>query len=104
MRVTSVPNPTISIPSPSLHRGRPSSSSTGLVITVRRRRSSPRLTVRYQALGFNGHDDEHFSKSSIKYWDKRHQNKFFKDRHYLDRTGDSTFPMIIQFLQMGRLF
>ncbi|KAF8401029.1 hypothetical protein HHK36_014332 [Tetracentron sinense] len=35
-----------------------------------------------------GSDSDHYQKNATKYWDnfyKRHDNKFFKDRHYLEK-------------------
>ncbi|KAL6972686.1 hypothetical protein U1Q18_026859 [Sarracenia purpurea var. burkii] len=65
-----------------------SSSIVGLgsIITVRRRLCYPMVTVRYRTL--------RFENGTSKYWDefyKRHQNKFFKDRHYLEKDWGKYF-------------
>ncbi|GFQ04744.1 methyltransferase-like protein 6 [Phtheirospermum japonicum] len=67
--------------------------------TVGRNLFLPLPTVRFERLSCTkrGSDDinEHyFSRKSLKCWDKfykRHQNKFFKDRHYLEKDWDKYF-------------
>ncbi|KAJ9692023.1 hypothetical protein PVL29_011222 [Vitis rotundifolia] len=52
-----------------------------------------RLHCRYPPPGNLGSDD-HYQNNATKFWDKfykRHQNKFFKDRHYLEKDWGAYF-------------
>lgn len=46
------------------------------------------LNIRFRASLDNDSENHHYSRRSQQYWDKfykRHKNKFFKDRHYLEK-------------------
>ncbi|PSR96185.1 Methyltransferase-like protein [Actinidia chinensis var. chinensis] len=63
-----------------IHAFSASSSIANSSITVRRQHCSPMATGQSRRLGFDNGTSKHWDK-----FYKRHQNKFFKDRHYLEK-------------------
>ncbi|KAL2462446.1 S-adenosyl-L-methionine-dependent methyltransferase superfamily protein [Forsythia ovata] len=65
---------------------------------VDRRNCSQLPTIRVGSLSsaeyINDNNEHYFCRKSVSYWDKfykRHQNKFFKDRHYLEKDWGKYF-------------
>ncbi|PON47087.1 Methyltransferase-like [Parasponia andersonii] len=83
MRATQAP--TIPVPPSYSHLHKPTASIT----TVgRSRRHSHPTALKYLDHKRGSHSEDHYQRNATKYWDnfyKRHQDKFFKDRHYLEK-------------------